>query len=93
MANGRIVELAPRHALFQAPVHPYTKALLKAVPYADLDRKLDFRLASLGGASDSDHWAPAFRTETAGGDLSQIDLGEGHYVLARANADRRELVP
>ena len=32
---GRIVELAPRDALFGRPHHPYTKALLQAVPVPD----------------------------------------------------------
>ena len=32
---GRIVELAPRDALFGHPHHPYTKALLQAVPVPD----------------------------------------------------------
>jgi peptide/nickel transport system ATP-binding protein len=32
---GRIVELAPRDALFGRPHHPYTKALLAAVPVPD----------------------------------------------------------
>ena len=40
MANGRIVELAPRHALFTRPAHPYTKALLRSVPFADIDLSL-----------------------------------------------------
>jgi peptide/nickel transport system ATP-binding protein len=92
MANGRIVELAPRHRLFEAPAHPYTKALLRAVPYADLDRKLDFELAALGGASDVTHWGAAFRPEGEGRGLAHLDLGEGHFVLARPNADMRELV-
>ena len=34
MQAGRIVEIADRDALFAAPAHPYTRALLEAVPDA-----------------------------------------------------------
>jgi peptide/nickel transport system ATP-binding protein len=92
MANGRIVEIAPRHALFNRPVHPYTRALLRSVPFADLDRKLDFKLAAPGGASDDSGWSSAFKAGADNGELTHLPLGDGHYVLARPNADVKELI-
>jgi oligopeptide/dipeptide ABC transporter ATP-binding protein len=47
MYLGRIVEMAPAAQLFAAPRHPYTRALLEAVPRLEPDP--DWRRAALQG--------------------------------------------
>ena len=89
MCRGRIVEIAPRETLFRNPVHPYTRALLAAVPYPDLARPLDFKTLKLGGASDDSAWGKAFRDEGEG--LEYRDLGGSHWILAQRDKQTREL--
>jgi peptide/nickel transport system ATP-binding protein len=88
MAAGRIVEIGPSQSIFDAPAHPYTRALLKAVPFADLDRPLELDELVLKGSSDPRNWPDAFRGDMA--DLAAIELGGGHQVLARQTIDIRE---
>ena len=61
MCRGVIVEQAPRETLFRSPKHPYTQALLAAVPSPDLDHPLDFARLTRGGFSNPADWPEPFR--------------------------------
>ena len=91
MCGGRIVEIAPREIILRDPVHPYTRSLLAAVPFPDLDRPLDFETLKMGGASDQHSWGAQFAGDGDSETLAPADLGGGHLVLAHRNADAREL--
>ena len=85
MCRGQIVEIAPREALFKNPVHHYTRSLIAAVPYPDLDRQLDFDSFGSGGISDPTQWPKpfAYNSDTP---VRMHDLGDEHYVLAVEDA-------
>ncbi|MBX2878563.1 MAG: ABC transporter ATP-binding protein [Granulosicoccus sp.] len=92
MWAGKIVEMAPRDVIMSNPVHPYTKSLMNAVPFPDLDRPLDLDTAGQTSATSSHEWPDVFRDDD-GIKLSQWDLGDDHFVLARDSADIGELTP
>jgi len=91
MWAGKIVELAPREVIMKDPVHPYTKSLMDAVPFPDLDRPLDFSTAGEMSSTSSLLWADAFRGDNESDQLTTLDLGDDHFVLARSSADFQEL--
>jgi peptide/nickel transport system ATP-binding protein len=84
MCAGRIVEIADRATLFRNPIHPYTLALVAAVPTTDPSRSLDFHQLMEDKASDPAAWPEPFRREPTN-PPPLIEVGPDHWVEARAS--------
>jgi oligopeptide transport system ATP-binding protein len=58
MYGGLIMEIGGTEEIFDAPLHPYTQALLASVPSIDAARGQRTRLAPIGGQPPSPHHMP-----------------------------------
>jgi len=61
MYMGNVVEYASRDDIFLRPAHPYTKALLSAIPTIDLSRRERERQVLKGEVSNPINPAPGCR--------------------------------
>jgi peptide/nickel transport system ATP-binding protein len=86
MSHGRLVEIAPKEILFNNPVHPYTRALLGAVPFPDLDKPLDFDSVMDKRSSDPSAW-PAPYTLNEKNPASLVSIEPDHQVQQFNNAE------
>lgn len=90
MCQGQIVELATRDGLFDNPVHPYTQALLSAVPHPDLSQPLDFARITEESNSEPSLW-PAPFTVNGGIESEFLSLGDEHYVRVTAGSTASDI--
>jgi oligopeptide/dipeptide ABC transporter ATP-binding protein len=80
MYLGKIVEIAPKKAIFTRPQHPYTEALLEAVPVPDPTRRKR-RLVLTGDVPSPINPPPGCRFHT-----------RCPYVIARCKVDEPPLL-
>ena len=88
MYLGQVVEKAPVKELFSNPQHPYTQALLSAIPLPDIDKvreRVILRGELTSPINPKDECRFADRCAYATGECREkcpplIDLGNGHLV-------------
>ena len=90
MCRGRIVEMASRDSLFANAIHPYTRALLSAVPHPELSQPLSFAAINESAASEPEEWSFPFTIE-AHQPTDFIELDEGHFVRVAAGCNPSDL--
>jgi peptide/nickel transport system ATP-binding protein len=77
MYLGEIVEIGPRHSIFENPQHPYTKKLLAAVPVADP------KLKPLSRVVANDEIRSPLRAPDYVAPLRRyIEISPGHQVMS-----------
>jgi peptide/nickel transport system ATP-binding protein len=86
MCRGHLVETARSDDIFKKAVHPYTRALLRAVPEPNPDRPLDFKGIVEDRASIPAEWPHPFAVNEGVRPVMRA-VGEGHAVRALPDCD------
>ena len=86
MCRGHVVEQGPSADIFASPRHPYTKALLAAVPSADLDHPLDFDKIAGESVSQPSSWPMPFTIKGEGPRPDMVEASPGHFVRIAGGA-------
>lgn len=92
MYQGKIVEIAEKDELYQNPLHPYTKALLSAIPVPDPEAKIK-RIILKGDVPSSINppagcrfasRCPMAREDCFEKECALQDFGNGHLVACHS---------
>jgi len=102
MYLGRIVQIAPRDELFRNPLHPYTKALISAVPKIPRDGRPTRRFETLKGEIPSSldlppgcrfhPRCPLAEPECRASEPELSEVAPGHWVACHLYPTRRRAV-
>ncbi|MBI4569858.1 MAG: ATP-binding cassette domain-containing protein [Planctomycetes bacterium] len=101
MYLGQIVEIAPAAELYRNPIHPYTEALLSAIPVADPEKKTERILLEGDVPTPLDpppgchfHTRCRYREEVCTMlDPEETDAGGGHMFRCHVRARELSLAP
>ena len=92
MYLGQCVEKAPTKALFQNPLHPYTKALMQAIPVASISSRNKKLEVLKGEVTSPINMKPGCRfkarcnmakDDCSGCDLPLVEVEKNHFVACR----------
>ncbi|MGQ9778882.1 MAG: ABC transporter ATP-binding protein [Bacillota bacterium] len=101
MYLGRIVQIAPRDELFRNPLHPYTKALISAVPKIPRDGRPTKRFETLKGEIPSPldllpgcrfhPRCPVAEPECRASEPELSEVAPGHWVACHLYPSRKQV--